>query len=165
MHRALTLAAVAATLIIAGCGGSHNNATITGATTSDTVGVKQVEGVGRVLVDSSGMALYTPDQEAKGMIRCTGSCTSEWQPVSAGAKPTAATGAGTVGVIKRPDGARQVTLDGMPLYTFVQDSPSQITGDGFNDQFGGTSFTWHVVLAGGAKGTGSAGGTSSGYGY
>ena len=80
--------------------------------------------------------------------------------------PQAAMGAGNVGVVKRPDGTRQVTLDGMPLYTFVQDSPGQITGDGFQDKFGGMSFTWHVVLAGGSKGTGTtAAGSSGSYGY
>jgi predicted lipoprotein with Yx(FWY)xxD motif len=167
MHRVLTLAALAATLIVAGCGGSNSTSSGTpaSAATSDTVGVKQVDGIGKVLVDTSGMALYTPDQEAKGMIQCTGSCTAIWQPVAPTGKPTAAAGAGTVGVVKRPDGSRQVTLDGMPLYSFVQDSPSQITGDGFKDQFGGKSFTWHVVLAGGAKGTGTASKTSSQYGY
>lgn len=167
MHRVLTLAAIAATLIVAGCGGSNSNGgeTPASAAMSDTVGVKQIDGIGKVLVDTSGMALYTPDQEAKGMIQCTGSCTAIWQPVAPAGKPTAAAGAGTVGVVKRPGGSRQVTLDGMPLYSFVQDSPSQITGDGFKDQFDGKSFTWHVVLAGGAKGTGTASKTSSQYGY
>jgi len=171
MHRLLACAAVAAALTLAACGGSSNSGTETPAraATSDTVGVQKVTGIGRVLVDSSGMALYTPDQEGNGKIVCTNSCTSEWQPVDvAHGKPTAAMGAGRVGVIKRPDGARQVTLDGMPLYTFVQDSPGQITGDGFQDQFGGTSFTWHVVLAGGSKGTGTPSDTNnsgSNYGY
>jgi predicted lipoprotein with Yx(FWY)xxD motif len=165
MHRVLALAAVAATLTIAACGGSNNDQAASGAATSNTVGIKQVSGIGRVLVNSTGLALYTPDQEAKGMIRCTASCTSVWQPVDAGGKPTAAAEAGKVGVIKRPDGARQVTLNGMPLYTFAQDSPSQVTGDGAKDQFGGSEFTWHVVLAGGAKGAGSSTGTSGQYGY
>jgi predicted lipoprotein with Yx(FWY)xxD motif len=167
MHRVLVLAAVAATLTIAACGGSSSNSdqAAVGAGASNTVGIKQVSGVGRVLVGPTGLALYTPDQEAKGMISCTAACTSVWQPVAAGGKPTAATGAGQVGVIKRPDGARQLTLDGMPAYTFVQDSPSQVTGDGAKDQFGGRNFTWHVLLAGGAKGTGSSGGTNNQYGY
>jgi predicted lipoprotein with Yx(FWY)xxD motif len=169
MHRLLTCAAVAATLTLAACGGNSNSSSnqTPAAAKSDTVGIQQVNGVGRVLVDSSGMALYTPNQEAHGKIVCVASCTSEWQPVNVGkAKPTAAMGAGNVGVVKRPDGARQVTLDGMPLYTFVQDSPGQITGDGFQDKFGGTSFTWHVVLAGGSKGTGTgAAGSSGSYGY
>jgi predicted lipoprotein with Yx(FWY)xxD motif len=168
MHRVLILAAVAATLIVAGCGGgsgSSSDQASTGAMTSDTVGVKPIDGFGRVLVDSRGMALYTPNQEANGKVRCTGSCTSEWQPVNADGKPTSAPGAGKVGAIKRPDGTRQVTLNGMPLYTFVQDSASQVTGDGFNDQFDGMDFTWHVVLAGGAKGAGNATDTSGQYGY
>jgi predicted lipoprotein with Yx(FWY)xxD motif len=167
MHRLLlTCAAVAATLILAACGG-NSNGNQPAAAKSDTVGIQKVNGVGRVLVDSSGMALYTPNQEANGKIACMASCTSIWQPVDLGTgKPTAAMGAGTVGVVKRPDGSRQVTLDGMPLYTFVQDSPGQITGDGFQDKFGGTSFTWHVVLAGGSKGTGTGAASSSGsYGY
>jgi predicted lipoprotein with Yx(FWY)xxD motif len=83
MHRVLTLAAIAATLIVAGCGGSNSNSnsnsgeTPASAAMSDTVGVKQIDGIGKVLVDTSGMALYTPDQEAKGMIQCTGSCTGD----------------------------------------------------------------------------------------
>jgi predicted lipoprotein with Yx(FWY)xxD motif len=164
----LSAAAVAATLTLAACGGNSNSNQMPGAAaTSDTVGIQNVNGVGRVLVDSSGMALYTPNQEAHGKIACMGSCTSIWQPVDvAKGKPTAAMGAGNVGVVKRPDGTRQITLDGMPLYTFVQDSPGQITGDGFHDKFGGTSFTWHVVLAGGSKGTGtSTAGSSGSYGY
>ena len=170
MHRLLICAAVAASLTLAACGGSNSSSgTPARAAMSDTVGIQKVDGVGRVLVDSSGLALYTPDQEGNGKIVCTNSCTSEWQPVDvAHGKPTAAMGTGKIGVIKRPDGARQVTINGMPLYTFVQDSPSQITGDGFQDQFSGTSFTWHVVLAGGSKGTAAPSNTNnsgSNYGY
>jgi len=169
MHRVFALAALAATLTLAACGGGSNNSSSEqpagGAAKSDTVGIKQVAGFGRVLVDSTGRALYTPDQEMKGMIRCTGSCTSEWVPVGAGDQPTAAAGAGKVGVIKRPDGARQVTLNGLPLYTFVDDSPSHVTGDGDKDRFAGQDFTWHVLLAGGATGTGSTSGTNTHYGY
>ena len=171
MHRLLAGAAVAASLTLAACGGnssSNNETPAARAASSDTVDIQQVTGIGRVLVDASGMALYTPSQEGSGKIVCTGSCTSEWQPVQAHGTPTAVSGAGRVGVIKRPDGARQVTLAGMPLYTFAQDSPGQITGDGFHDMFSGTSFTWHVLLAGGHKGTGAATDTndsSSNYGY
>jgi predicted lipoprotein with Yx(FWY)xxD motif len=159
MHRLLALAAVAATLTIAACGGSSNSDPAPAAAkTSDTIGVKQVAGIGRVLVDSSGLALYTPAQESNGMIKCTGSCTSEWRPVAATGTPTAAAGAGKVDVIDRPDGARQVTLNGMPLYTFADDSPSHVTGNGDTDTFGGRDFTWHVVLAGGDTGTGTQNG-------
>jgi predicted lipoprotein with Yx(FWY)xxD motif len=114
------------------------------------VSVKHVDGLGQVLVDASGKALYSPEQDTAKMIRCTGQCTTFWQPLVPGAgKPTAGSGAPSLGVVKRPDGMRQVTADGKPLYTFSQDSSSSITGDGFTDKFGGRTFMWHVVLAGG----------------
>ena len=47
-----------------------------------------------------------------------------------------------LGVVKGPGGKSQVTFGGKPLYTFVQDSPGQPTGNGAMDSFDGTSFTW-----------------------
>ena len=70
----------------------------------------------------------------------------------------------------------QVTFGGKPLYTFVQDSPGQATGNGATDSFGGTSFTWTAAMSGGAAASSlerehhrllgrSSGGSSGGYGY
>jgi predicted lipoprotein with Yx(FWY)xxD motif len=177
----LTLAAVAAALVLAACGGGSTSKTSSGAAaTSDTVSVKHVNGLGAVLVDASGKALYSPAQDTATMIRCTGQCTTFWQPLVAGAgKPSAGSGVPTLGVIKRPDGMRQVTAAGKPLYTFSEDSAGKINGNGFMDKFGGRAFQWHLVLAGGGtapkstasgsgSGSGSGGGYSSGssnYGY
>jgi predicted lipoprotein with Yx(FWY)xxD motif len=162
MHRLLLCAAVAASLLISACGQATTTADT--APSSKTVNIKHVDGMGDVLVDSSGLALYTPDQEANGKIRCTGECTSFWTPLEPGSG--APTGAKKLGVVKRPDGGRQVTLDGKPLYTFVEDAPGKITGDDFRDAFGGTRFTWHVVLAGGSVSSSSGGsGNESGGGY
>jgi len=166
MHRLLPLAAIAGALILVGCGGSSTATTTdTGALARmSTVAVKHVDGMGDVLVDASGLALYTPDQESNGKIACTGKCTSFWLPLKAPAG--APTGTEKLDVIRRPDGTRQVALGAKPLYTFVQDAPGKITGEGFKDDFAGKRFTWHVVLAGGGKSDG--GGTSTGaggYGY
>ena len=110
-----------------------------------------VDGVGTVLVDSNGDALYSPSQEANGMIQCTGSCAQIWKPLTAAGAPTgSADVTGKLGTVKRPDGTEQVTLDGAPLYTFTEDSPGQVNGDGFQDSFGGKDFTWHVLTVGGA---------------
>ena len=63
-------------------------------------------------------------------------------------------------------GRRQISAGSKPLYTFVQDEPGKITGDGFKDDFAGKAFTWHVVLAGGGQSDGgSATSTGGGYGY
>jgi predicted lipoprotein with Yx(FWY)xxD motif len=153
---------------LSGCGGAASaggTATTSSSSSSMTVALKHVGGVGNVLVDSKGDALYSPDQEANGMILCKGSCTSIWVPltVSAGAKPTGAGEVNTMlGTVHRPDGSVQVTFRGKPLYTFVEDtSPGMVTGNGFHDQFGGQQFTWHVA----AVGAESSSGTSTSRGY
>jgi predicted lipoprotein with Yx(FWY)xxD motif len=167
MHRLLTLATLAATLVVVGCGSNDDNATSAGAPAKmNAIDTKHVDGLGDVLVDASGLALYTPDQESGGRIRCTGECLSFWLPVQAGSDtPPATDGTGKLAVISRPDGTRQIGLGAKPLYTFVQDEPGKITGDGFKDDFGGKTFTWHVVLAGGGQSDGSATSTGGGYGY
>jgi len=170
-----TLAVAASGL--AACGGTASGASVPASSTakSATVSVRQVSGVGSVLVGSSGRALYTPSQEAHGKILCAGACTAIWRPLRAGAhKPTAAGNAGKLGVVKRPNGVRQVTVNGRPAYTFVQDKPGQVTGNGLKDAFGSRHFTWHVLLAGGkvagassksSSGSSGYGGSSGGGGY
>ena len=103
-----------------------------------------------MLVDSAGKALYSSNVEANGTVHCTGACTSFWQPLTVGSgMPTATGNAGKLTVIKRPDGTKQVALNGKPLYTFSEDSPGKVQGNGFSDNFGGMHFTWKAVLAGG----------------
>ena len=45
--------------------------------------------------------------------------------------------------------AKQVTVGGRPLYTFAQDIPGQVTGQGLTDVFGSQHLTWHVVMSDG----------------
>ncbi len=147
--------AIGAALTIAACGGGGGGSAGTSAATPAASGgpgisVKQLSGVGRVLVDGSGRPIYTPNLEASGKIVCAAGCTAFWQPVVAsGGKPASSAAAGKLGVVKRPDGTMQLTSRGRPLYTFSEDSPGKATGDGFTDAFGGHHFTWHVVHAGG----------------
>lgn len=126
-----------------------------------------VDAVGDVLVDSRAVALYSADQEAGGKILCTSSCTAIWLPLTlpAGtAGPTAADGLmHKVGVVERPDGGRQVTFAGKPVYRFAEDGkPGEVSGSGVSDRFDGKEFTWHVVAPAGASGTRTG---SGGYGY
>jgi predicted lipoprotein with Yx(FWY)xxD motif len=171
-------ATLTAALALAACAGGKGSSDSSGASGSasaggsETVSVKTVDGVRDVLVDSSGKALYASDVEADGKVRCIDACESFWKPLTLdAATPTASSsGVGKLAVIKRPDGSRQVTVDGRLLYTFADDSSGQIKGIGFKDDFRGRHFTWNAVLAGG-KLTSSSGGDSSGdssargYGY
>ena len=158
------VAGILAALTIAACG----TAAIGGSGSGGTVGTKQIDGFGNVLVDSSGMALYVNDQESGGKMLCDGSCTSIWQPLTvAKASAAKASGVDGLGVVSRSDGSKQVTLDGKPLYTFYLDRPGKVTGDDFADSFGSQKFLWHVALQGDAaasSGGGSSGGGSSGSG-
>jgi predicted lipoprotein with Yx(FWY)xxD motif len=146
--------AMAATL--AACGGSDNsgNSATAASNGESTVSVADIGGAGAVLVDSSGQALYASDQEnAAGMVLCTGACTSFWKPLTvSGGPPRGGSGVDELAVVKRPDGSHQVTYDGKLLYTFTQEGPGEVTGDGVKDAFGGEQFTWHVISAGNAAG-------------
>ena len=167
----LAALAAAATLLVSACGGSGDSgaAAPQGASGSaSTVAVDGVNGVGDVLVDARGAALYAADQESNGTIACTGSCTTIWDPLTVpGARaPTADSDVmGMLGVVKRPDGARQVTLDGRPLYRFAEDPETgSVTGNGLADSFDGKSFEWHVATPDGVS-TSSSNSSSGSSGY
>ncbi|HEY6835072.1 MAG TPA: hypothetical protein VI142_01250 [Gaiellaceae bacterium] len=159
---ALALAAVA----LSACGGSSSNQSKSGGGSStDTVSLASVSGVGKVLVNAHGFALYSPVQEKSGTIRCTGSCTSIWVPLTTKGSPSASGGL-QLGTIMRPDGKTQVTFKGMPLYTFAEDSsPKSVSGNGVSDNFSGKSFTWHVASPGKTTTVSSGGGGGYGNGY
>jgi predicted lipoprotein with Yx(FWY)xxD motif len=160
--------AIAAAMTIAACGGGGKGGGGSAAAPTDgkVVATSDISGVGRVLVDRSGKPIYTSDQEASGKIVCaTSGCTSFWMPVVAGKQmPTDESRTGKLGVVKRPDGSMQLTANGRPLYTFSEDSPGKSTGDGFQDDFNGHHFTWHVVRAGGKPNAAGGGGAAGGYG-
>jgi len=158
----------AGALALAACGsngGNSGDASVpTSADGSPTVSVERVDGIGNVLVDDlTGQALYAADEEATGDVLCVDACEAFWSPLEAGdGTPTTEPGVADLGVITRPDGTRQVSTDGRPLYTFTEDSPGEVTGDGFSDDFGGQHFTWHAVLADGASTSSSSGSGSTG---
>ena len=149
----VVLAAGIAIAIAATDGGSGSSMSSTAGPSSNaaaaTVSAKQIGGTGNVLVDSSGHALYANDQE-NGMALCDGACTSFWTPLTVHGTPKGSSITGKLGVVRRPDGAKQVTYNGKLLYTFYEDGADQVKGDGFDDAFGGRQFTWHVVHANGS---------------
>lgn len=104
----------------------------------------------RVLVTSSGRTLYTLSAETRGRFICTGSCLSTWPPLTLGrgVQPSGVRGLGT---IRRPDGRRQVTYKGRPLYRFASDhKKGDVGGEGFRDVG-----TWHAAVAPGGASQGA----------
>lgn len=104
--------------------------------------VKEAQANGNtVLTANNGHTLYTLSVEKHGNFICKGSCLKTWFPlvVAAGVKPT---GPVALGTVKRPDGRRQVTFGGRPLYSFDGDSrKGQANGEGFKDVG-----TWHAAM-------------------
>lgn len=139
-------ATVAALGTLAACGGSNNTSQPgAGAAPAGAVSVQDVSGVGKALVDKAGKTLYFADQEAGGMVKCTGSCLSFWMPATGtDADAKAVTGLATM---KRSDtGAEQLTFQGKPLYTFKLDTGSgEAKGNNVSDAFSGSNFTWHAA--------------------
>jgi predicted lipoprotein with Yx(FWY)xxD motif len=144
-------------LVLVGCGGDDDG----GAATS--AGIVSIENVGGsdVLADAQGRTLYTAAVEKGGKILCVDACTSFWKPVVA--SPAEADRAADelgadLSVLERPDGAQQLTFDGLPLYTFAEEDAGQLEGDGFVDDFQGTHFEWQAARPdGGAAPTGQDG--------
>ena len=87
-----------------------------------------------VLVNVKGRTLYSLSVERKGKFICTDkTCLSFWHPlvVKAGVTPT---GAKSLATVRRPDGRRQVTYRGGPLYSFSGDHRrGDAKGEGFKD--------------------------------
>ena len=105
---------------------------------TDTVALSGAA-LGSYLVGDNAMTLYyfTKDTRNSGKSVCKDACAKNWPPltVASGAVPTAGAGVlGTVGVIRRDDGAHQVTYNGWPLYYWAKDiKPGDTTGNAVGD--------------------------------
>lgn len=131
--------------------------------------VREVEGLGKILVNAHGLPLYVNNVDTAGRIRCAGACSISWRPFEIGAEsvPPKLPGInGTFTVVERPDGTRQLALTGRPLYAYAEDKePGTATGNWVTAAFSGSKFTWRVVTATGVlppRPTGSPSSTTDG---
>jgi len=93
---------------------------------------------GGILVNASGMTLYTFDKDiaGSGKSMCNGPCATLWPPAAAvgDAKPE-----GDMSLVTRDDGSKQWAYKGKPVYTYSADKKAgEMTGDNFKD-------VWHVI--------------------
>lgn len=165
--------------MLAGCGaqGSGNGdgggsgggtaATSGGAKTTTLITGKSA--LGTIVDTGKGMTVYYYDKDVanSGKSTCYGGCAALWPAVTTTAATPSVTGVtGKVGTITRTDGSTQVTVNGLPVYTYAADpSAGDINGQGV----GGI---WWVVAPNGDKiakaassTSGSSSGSSSGSGY
>lgn len=109
-----------------------------GGAAAEGIGTRNHDELGTILVDDRGYALYTWTRDEPGVTNYVG---TNWPRVSTAGLPAAPVGVpGAFGATTLADGTLQVTYNGWPLYTYVQDTaPGQVAGQGAG---GGT---WWVV--------------------
>lgn len=108
----------------------------------DGIQVAETE-LGSILVDPEGFSLYIFTNDSGGESTCYDSCAATWPPVPADTPLASELDASLFGSTTRTDGTEQLTVNGMPLYTYAPDTePGQINGQGV----GGV---WFVVAADG----------------
>jgi predicted lipoprotein with Yx(FWY)xxD motif len=93
--------------------------------------------LGDVVVDANGMTVYMFDNDTQGgdTSSCTGQCLEQWPPViTTSETPTGTDVTGELGTIETPEGELQVTLNGWPVYLWVNDkAPGDVTGQAVGD--------------------------------
>lgn len=149
IRRARVVLALLAGLLVVACGGAAQTASTPkpSATPSAAlvVGTKTATVDGKsetILADAKGLTLYYYTPDKGGTVTCTDKCLAAWPALtlpSGASKPTGPSAAqAKLGTVSGPAGT-QVTYNGWPLYTYVQDKDS---GDVYGQNVGGK---WFVV--------------------
>jgi predicted lipoprotein with Yx(FWY)xxD motif len=98
-------------------------------TTTTTVGGKSET----ILVNAKGLPLYYYQADSAKKSLVTGELARLW-PALVSAKPTATGAQGRLASLKEANG-QQVAYNGHFLYTFVDDTPGHVTGQGVSNFF------------------------------
>jgi predicted lipoprotein with Yx(FWY)xxD motif len=169
---AIAALALIALLAVAGCGSSSNDSGSSsggaygggGSKASSTTTSSEPSGggtvavvtaasapkLGKIIVDSNGLTLYDFHKDKGGKSACYGPCEQAWPPLTSEGEPEAGEGAmaSKLGTTERKDGTMQVTYDGHPLYTFVEDKkPGEANGND-TSAFGAQ---WYALLPSGEE--------------
>jgi predicted lipoprotein with Yx(FWY)xxD motif len=163
--RPALIAGLALTIFVAGCGSSGASQAPTGSAAGAgaplTIGTG-TGSVGTFLTGPNGHTLYTKSGDTATSSTCTGTCATNWPPltITAGQQVVGGTGVtGTFASLTRADGSIQVTYAGLPLYYWVQDTKAgDVTGNGV----GGFSV---AGVSSGTPGSPAPGQTKGTYGY
>lgn len=97
------------------------------------VALAHVSTLGTIITNHKGMTLYYYAPDKGREPTCTGSCARAWPPAlkSHSMKFPKLHVPGKFGTVANAAGGRQITYNGWPLYTFVQDKkPGQTKGQG-----------------------------------
>ena len=133
LRRVVLLLAVAVALTIP----SLANATTAATAPRPAIEIRTAN-LGKVIATPARLGIYywNVEKKAGGKIRCTGACAVVWPPVYVkGAVPKHVKGVmATFGTIKR-SGRLQLTINGLPAYTYHDDKPGVVLCDNVDGWF------------------------------
>jgi predicted lipoprotein with Yx(FWY)xxD motif len=155
-----------AALAVAACGGSATASPASPKTSNGQAATVAVanSGLGKILVDSHGRALYLFKADVGTKSACTGACVAAWPPLRTAGRPTVGSGANSslVSTTARSDGEPEVTYNGHPVYRFAGDTaPGDVNGEGLT-AFGGE---WLALSPAGNEVTNQPSSSGSAGGY
>jgi predicted lipoprotein with Yx(FWY)xxD motif len=138
-------------------------ASATGPATVRTASATVAGKTETILVNSQGLPLYIyrPDSATTSLV--TGGLARLWPPLTSPAVAGAGV-TGKVAVLKDVNG-QQVTYNGHPLYTFVDDHADQVTGQGVQNFFVATPGIASITMSAGSTAPTTPAVPSGGYGY
>jgi predicted lipoprotein with Yx(FWY)xxD motif len=139
-HQRITVVAVAVSVVaavagftIASAAGSSTPNQSVAATTVRTATATVQGTTETILVDAKGLPLYLYKPDSSSTSHVTGQLAALWPPLVATA-PTVEGASGTLTSVATTNG-RQVAYNGHFLYTFVEDRPGHVTGQGVQSFF------------------------------
>jgi predicted lipoprotein with Yx(FWY)xxD motif len=172
---ALGAAAAAAVALLAGCGSSSSSSstaasTPAGTATQSTAAATTTAAASTTAAAAAGETVQTKHSKLGTILAagpkhltvylfeadrgttssCSGACAKAWPPVTTAGKPTVAGAAvnADLGTTTRPDGTKQVTYKGHPLYFYDDDKDS---GDAYGQGSKAFGAGWYVMSSNGAK--------------
>jgi predicted lipoprotein with Yx(FWY)xxD motif len=161
----LAIAPIALTLMLTACGSTSNkttsaaspqpqsssssNAASPSPTTAALISTKHANKLGTILaVGHKKMTVYLFEADKTGASACTGACAQVWPPVTGSPKALSGAMSADLGTITRPDGTKQVTYKGHPLYRYVKDKDD---GDTYGQGLKNFGAEWYALSPAGNK--------------
>lgn len=145
-----TQSAAASTATSTSASPATTSAAASGSGTAVVVSTKHAK-LGTILAaGNKHLTVYMFEGDKGSTTACTGACAKVWPPVttSAAASVSGSAMATDLGTITRPDGTKQVTYKGHPLYWFARDGDS---GDAYGQGVVGFGSSWYVISPSGKK--------------